>query len=156
MSTVTEFLLVSNWRIPARRERVWEALKHPTDWPRWWRYVASVTELEGGDAGGVGARHRVHWTSRLPYSIQLVTRVCESRPQDLIRVEAEGDLRGEGCWRLRDAGGGTEVEYAWRVGLDKAWMRAFAPLMRPVFSWNHNAVMAAGESGLRQHLESAR
>ena len=58
----------------------------------------------------------------------------------------------EGVWRLREGDGGTGVEYTWRVGLDKGWMRALAPLLRPVFAWNHNAVMAAGEDGLRRLL----
>jgi len=33
MSTPTDFVLVSNWQIAAPRERVWQALKHPLQWP---------------------------------------------------------------------------------------------------------------------------
>jgi uncharacterized protein YndB with AHSA1/START domain len=153
MGSSSEFVLVSDWRIAAPRASVWQALRRPCEWPAWWPYVKRVEELEHGNGGGVGARHRVHWTSRLPYSIHLVTRVVEVREPELIRVEAAGDLRGEGVWRLREEDGGTGVEYTWRVGLDKGWMRALAPLLRPVFAWNHNAVMAAGEQGLRGLLE---
>jgi uncharacterized protein YndB with AHSA1/START domain len=149
----TEFLLVSDWTIDAPRQRVWDALKAPTEWPRWWRYVARVEELDRGDADGIGARHRFHWTSRLPYSIDIVMRIVGMRTLETIRGLAEGDLRGEGLWELSDTrDGGTHARYTWRVGLDKTWMRALAPLLRPVFVWNHNAVMAAGERGLRAEL----
>jgi len=149
----SEFLLVSHWLVAAPREAVWRALRQPLEWPTWWRYVRRVAELDPSAADGVGARHRVHWTSRLPYSIHLETRVAEVREPALIRIEASGDLTGQGTWRLDDAPGGTAVAYTWRVDLDKAWMRALAPLLRPVFAWNHNAVMTAGETGLRSMLE---
>ena len=150
-----DFVLVSNWRIAAPRERVWEALKHPVEWPRWWPFVASVDELDAGDADGVGARYRFHWTSRLPYSIRLLTTVVEIVAPERIRARAEGDLGGTGTWRLAEDGAATAVEYTWSVDLDRAWMRALLPLLRPVFAWNHNAVMAAGERGLARHLGTA-
>lgn len=148
----TDFVLVSNWRIAAPRAGVWEALKHPSEWPRWWPYVRAVDELDAGDADGLGARYRFHWSSRLPYSIRLVTTVTEIARPDLIRARADGDLRGVGTWRLADADGATAVEYTWSVDLDRAWMRALLPILRPAFAWNHRAVMAAGETGLRSDL----
>jgi len=148
----TEFVLVSHWRIAAPRERVWNVLNDPTGWPQWWPYVASVEKLESGDAAGVGARYRFHWTSRLPYSLTIETRVVEVDKPNTIRAKASGELDGEGTWRLHDDGTGTTVEYTWRVAVTRAWMRLLAPLLRPAFAWNHNAVMAAGEAGLRRHL----
>jgi hypothetical protein len=77
----TDFLLVSDWSIDAGIDAVWEALKHPVEWPRWWSFVRAVDELDPGDADGVGARYRFHWGSRLPYSIRLLTTVTEiARP----------------------------------------------------------------------------
>jgi len=153
---INEFVLVSNWRIDAPAARVWTALNDPTGWPQWWPYVAAVDKLAAGDADGVGARYRFHWTSRLRYSIRIDTHVVEVAREQLIRASASGDLDGEGTWRLSADGDGTAVEYTWRVALNRAWMRLFAPLLRPAFTWNHNAVMAAGERGLRRYLaESA-
>lgn len=152
----SDFLLVSQWRLDAPRESVWRVLKTPTHWPRWWKFVAAVEELATGDSEGVGAKHRVSWTSRLPYRVNLETEVVEAQPQQLIRLKAEGDVSGEGCWRLSDLDRGTRAEYTWRVAVDKAWMRALAPLLRPVFAWNHNAVMDEGERGLRRYLEARR
>jgi uncharacterized protein YndB with AHSA1/START domain len=152
MSRETDFVLVSNWRIAAPRDEVWNALKHPVEWPRWWRYVRAVDELDPGDADGVGARYRFHWGSRLPYSIRLLTTVTEISKPRRIRARAEGDLRGTGTWTLDEADGATRVEYTWSVDLDRTWMRALLLLLRPAFAWNHNAVMAAGEAGLRDDL----
>ena len=152
MSSTTDFVLVSNWTIDAGIEAVWEALKHPVEWPRWWRFVHSVEELDAGDADGVGARYRFHWGSRLPYSIRLLTTVTEIVKPQRISARAEGDLRGVGTWRLDGDDRRTRVEYTWSVDLDRAWMRTLLPLLRPAFAWNHNAVMAAGETGLRAHL----
>ena len=45
-----DFVLVSHWRIPAAREAVWEALKHPVEWPQWWPFVRAVDELAPGAA----------------------------------------------------------------------------------------------------------
>ena len=148
----TDFVLVSHWRIAAPRERVWEALKHPVEWPRWWPFVKAVDELDAGAADGLGARYRFHWTSRLPYAIRLVTTVVEIRKPERIVARAEGDLSGTGTWRLAGRAGATDVEYRWQVDLDRAWMRALLPILRPAFAWNHNAVMAAGEAGLARHL----
>ena len=150
--TTTDFVLVSHWRIAAPRERVWEALKHPTEWPGWWPYVRAVDELDAGDADGLGARYRFHWTSRLPYAIRLLTTIVGIRRPERIVARAEGDLSGTGTWLLDERDGATEVEYTWSVDLDRAWMRTFLPILRPAFAWNHNAVMAAGEIGLSRHL----
>ena len=150
-----DFVLVTQWRIEADRDAVWEALKHPLEWPRWWPYVRAVEELDAGDADGVGARYRFHWGSRLPYSIRLLTTVTEIVKPQTISARAEGDLRGTGTWRLDGNDRETRVEYTWSVDLDRVWMRALLPVLRPAFAWNHNAVMAAGEIGLRRHLARA-
>jgi hypothetical protein len=152
VSDASEFVLVSNWRVHAPRERVWRVLRETRAWPAWWRYVVSVDELEPGDEHGVGALQRYRWSSRLPYGVTFAIRTVEVRRAERIRARSEGDLAGEGTWDLRDDGDDTRVTYTWRVALTKGWMRALAPLLRPVFTWNHNAVMAAGEAGLNAYL----
>lgn len=151
--SATHFDLLSSWRIPAPIEQVWQVLREPQHWPSWWPYVLALSELEAGAATGVGARHLVTWTSRLPYSLRLTTVVTEVVAPTRIEIAASGDLVGAGTWSLQPAGDRlTLVEYRWRVHLDKAWMRWLAPLLRPAFAWNHQAVMAAGETGLCRYL----
>ena len=66
---------------------------------------------------------------------------------------AEGELRGTGTWRLSEAGDVVRVSYAWNVTTTQAWMRWSAPLLRPLFRWNHDAVMRAGGLGLARRLQ---
>ena len=40
----------------------------------------------------------------------------------------------------------------WRVTLGARWMRWTAPLLAPLFRWNHNGVMRAGQQGLADYL----
>jgi hypothetical protein len=44
------------------------------------------------------------------------------------------------------------VQYEWIVEAHRPWMRRLAPLLAPMYRWNHGRVMAAGERGLIAHL----
>ncbi len=152
MSAATHFDLHSHWRIDAPVERVWAALTDTTTWPRWWPYVRRVHTLREGDACGLGAIRRIDWATRLPYAIVIDVEAVESVRLQRLRGRARGQLEGEGTWLLRARGAHTDVTYLWRVAVTKPWMRALAPLMAPVFRWNHDGVMRAGEDGLQRYL----
>lgn len=147
-----EYALVTEWRLDAPIERVWAALAAPRDWPSWWRYVHSVEELEPGDADGVGALRRFTWTSRLPYRLAFDMRSTVVKRPERMEGVASGDLDGSGRWRLRAEGRTTTVRYEWTVTTGRSWMNLFAPLLAPVFAWNHDQVMREGGRGLARHL----
>jgi carbon monoxide dehydrogenase subunit G len=130
---VHEFVLVSDWRIPAPIEAVWAALHDVEKWPKWWPYVKQVTEIEPVDADGVGARRAFVWATRLPYRIAFEMRTTRVRRPVLMEGRASGDLNGTGRWDLELTAYGTRVRYEWRVSADKPWMRRLAPLLRPVY-----------------------
>lgn len=155
MAAAAHFDLVTHWRIAAPVDRVWAALADPAGWPRWWPCVRRVTLLRAGRADGVGAVRRIDWSTRLPYGIRIEVEGVEVRPMERLRARARGALEGEGLWLLRPGAGHTDVTYVWRVQLRQRWMRLLAPLLAPVFRWNHDAVMRAGEAGLRRHLGCA-
>lgn len=149
------FELTSHWRLRAPVERVWAALADPAGWPRWWRYVRRVQTLREGGADGIGSVRRIDWATRLPYRIVIEVEALEALRHQRLRGRSRGQLDGEGTWTLRAGGDGfTEVTYVWRVQLVKRWMRWLAPLLAPVFRWNHAGVMRAGEDGLRRYLEA--
>lgn len=150
------FELVSHWHLAAPVEQVWSALHAAQEWPRWWRYVRSVEPLHAGDARGLGAVRRFEWGSRLPYGLTFEVEVVELQRPHRLRGRARGELEGEGLWELWPEGDGTHVRYTWRVELTRPWMRALAPLMAPVFRWNHAGVMRAGGQGLARHLADRR
>jgi len=149
----TSFDLTSHWRIPASTEQVWQALTHPLAWPDWWPYVREVRLQHEGDKDGLGSIHFIRWATRLPYEIAFEVETVEVKPRKKLRGLARGELEGQGTWLLEAEGkAATHVTYLWQVNLGKAWMRLGVPLLAPVFRWNHNALMAAGEAGLIRHL----
>lgn len=150
---MTHFDLVSHWHIQAPVERVWAALADPAGWPQWWPFVREVQTLQPGAADGVGARRRIRWGTLLPYEIVIEVEALEAQRPQRLRGRSRGQLHGEGLWLLRPGPGCTDVTYVWRVTPAHAWMRWLAPLLAPVFRWNHRGVMRAGEAGLRRWLE---
>lgn len=147
-----QFDLVSHWHLQAPVERVWAALCDPAGWPRWWPYVRQVRTLREGGPDGLGSVRRIAWATRLPYRIVIDIEAVESVRHQRLRGRSRGALDGEGLWLLRPDGECTDVTYVWRVRLVKRWMRWAAPLLAPLFRWNHDGVMRAGEAGLRRFL----
>jgi uncharacterized protein YndB with AHSA1/START domain len=149
------FDLVSHWRIAAPADRVWAALTAVPAWPDWWPGVRSVQTLRAGDAQGLGSVQRIRWATRLPYDLVIEIEAIECLPPERLRGRSSGQLQGEGIWLLSEAEQGTDVTYVWRVQLTRPWMRWLAPLLAPLFRWNHESVMRAGGAGLARHLATA-
>jgi hypothetical protein len=138
--------------LEASRADAWEVLQEPVRWPEWWRGVQRVTELDGGDARRVGSRYRVAWRSRIPYELEFDFTVESVDPPCCMVGRAEGDLAGEGRWRLFEQGDVTAVLYEWNVRTTKPWMNAIGPIARPLFERNHDLVMRWGGEGLARRL----
>lgn len=99
---------------------------------------------------------RIDWSTRLPYRIGIEVEVVESQHERLLRGRSRGQLEGEGLWLLSAHEGFTDVTYVWRVTPQLGWMRRLAPVLAPLFRWNHDGVMRAGEAGLQRHLGQGR
>ena len=149
---MSQYALVTHWHLAAPIDVVWDAIHKVEDWPRWWRYVRAVVELQKGDANGVGAIRRFTWASRLPYALTFEMRASVVERPTFMEGIATGELAGRGRWRFAAEGATTRVSYEWTVGTTKPWMNALAPLMAPAFRWNHGQVMAEGGRGLARHL----
>jgi len=147
------FILTSRWRLHASADRVWAVLTDVEAWPRWWRYVRAAHVESRGAADHVGDVARIDWGSALAYGVRLrVTTTLAERPRQL-EARAEGDLHGRGLWLLEPAAdGAVDVTYRWDVVLHRPWMRRLAPLLRPLFEWNHFVVMRAGARGMARRL----
>jgi hypothetical protein len=134
------------------RAAAWEVLQDPLRWPEWWRGVVRVIELDGGDGRRVGSSYRIAWRSRIPYELEFDFTVARVDPPCCMAGTATGELEGTGVWRLFEQGDMTAVVYDWDVATAKRWMRALAPLARPVFEYNHDVVMRWGGEGLARRL----
>jgi uncharacterized protein YndB with AHSA1/START domain len=151
------FDLVSHWCIHAPVAPVWAALTTPESWPQWWPGVRAVQTLRPGGADGLGSLRRMTWATRLPYDVVVEIEAVEAIPHERLRGRSRGQMNGEGIWLLREERNGqqavTHVTYVWRVELSQRWMRWLAPLLAPLFRWNHRAVMKAGGDALNARLQ---
>ena len=145
---MAEYSFLTTWLLECPRERVWEAVHDQANWPRWWRGVELAEEVSPGAEGDVGTVSRMVWKSVLPYRVEFeVTTTRVERPT-LLEGSARGGLEGTGRWRFYEQDGVTAVLYEWNVATTKPWMNLLAPLLRPVFEWNHDWVMARGGEGI--------
>jgi hypothetical protein len=148
----TRFDLVSEWSFTSPLERVWEELAHPEVWPSWWRAVRKVETIKDGDASGVGSVRRFTWATALPYTLSFEMTATRVEPMSVIEGRAHGELDGVGRWTLATAGTGVRVRYDWMIEITLPWQVTLAPILRPIFAWNHNVVMAWGYTDLKKRL----
>lgn len=150
----THYHLVTRWQLNAPLEAVWDAIYNTEGWPSWWKGVVCVETLDRGDANGLGARQRYIWKSTLPYRLTFVTLVTRVEPLHLLAGWVEGELEGSGCWSFSQEAGLTTVRFDWQVRTTQWWMNVLSPFAKPLFRWNHDAIMRAGGKGLARHLHA--
>src|SRR5262249_54658993 len=124
----------------------------------WWPSVyLHVEELSPGDpVTRVGRLIRLHTRGWLPYTLDWEFRVSDSNYPHSFAIEAWGDFVGSGVWSLRQDGADVDIEYDWRIRADKALLRYFSFIARPIFSANHRWAMDKGLESLRTEIERRR
>lgn len=148
---MAEYSFVTRWRFKAPLERVWAALDQPERYADWWPAIVEYRDLTPG-IHGVGNRAERVVKGRLPYTLRYTTTVTHYEPLREIAYDAVGELTGAGRFVLQANGEGAEVTFYWDVQTSGFWMNLLAPLLKPLFAWNHNWVMKQGERGLAQQL----
>lgn len=149
---MTEYHLLTTWRIEAPLEHVYAAIRDSPGWPAWWPALQRVEAVSAGDADGVGSSWRYCWHGRLPYRVAFAVRITRIVPLQSIEGVARGDLDGVGRWHFSREGKASVVRYEWHVCSRRRWMNLSAPLLRPLFIRNHALVMNQGGAGLARHL----
>lgn len=149
---MTQFILVTDWHFTQPLDRVWALIEKVEDWPGWWRAVKRVETIRKGDETGLGAVRRITWATALPYTLTFDIEVTKVEKHDCLEDRTHGEFDGVGLWNFHDEPEGTHVRYLWRVEVTKPWMHLFAPVLAPVFAWNHNKVMRWGLEGARKRL----
>ena len=148
---VAGYRFLTTWVLDASLEDVWDAIYEIERWPDWWRGVEEVTKLRAGDEDDVGAVFRHRWRSRIPYTVEFEVETTRVDPLRMIGAVARGKLAGTGTWRFWEASA-IAVTYEWNVATTALWMNAVAPVARPVFEWNHHAIMRRGAEGLARRV----
>jgi hypothetical protein len=148
-----EFYIPTRWRIKATAEQVYDVLSKPREFPRWWPEVyLAVSEVRPGAASGVGRVVALRTKGWLPYELHWQAEMTAADRPRRMSILARGDLEGRGEWQLEQEGDWVAISYAWTVLATKPWMIALAPLLYPVFVWNHKWAMQRGFEGLQREL----
>ncbi|MGY2066202.1 SRPBCC family protein [Blastococcus sp. SYSU DS0619] len=144
-----EFVFRDEWHVAAPPAAVRDVVREVELWPAWWPSVESVTEV----APGTGEETwRFAFRTRLPYRMVFDARVLRDDPLHGVRTTVTGRVEGEGRWGVTGVDGGSVVRFDWVVRPRLAWMRALSPLARPLFVWNHAALMREGGEALADRL----
>jgi hypothetical protein len=148
-----EFHIPTTWRVQGTAAQVYEILSKPREFPRWWPEVyLAVREVRSGDAGGLGRVVALSTKGWLPYRLEWEAEMIAASKPNRMSIRARGDLEGRGEWRLEQHGDWVAISYDWTVLATKPWMIALAPLLTPVFVWNHKWAMRRGLEGLQREL----
>jgi len=144
---------VSRWRVDGSVTEVADILDDAESLSRWWGSVYSNVDLIGeGDSAGLGKTFRLLGKGWLPYTLHLSFRKVDERYPNGFTVAISGDLNGTGIWSLVQEGPAVAVTFDWTVSADKAVLRWFSPVFKPIFASNHRWTMRRGEESLRLEL----
>ncbi len=151
---VQEYNFVTQWRFErAGIHEVADILEDTASLPRWWpELFKKVTVVTPGAGHALGQVAQCECRARLPYTLRFTYTVVEERYPFGSTLASTGDLVGTGIWRLSVRGTGVDVEYDWRVRLEKPFLRLISPITRPFLAANHAWSMRRGEEGLRREL----
>jgi uncharacterized protein YndB with AHSA1/START domain len=151
-----QYHFITRWRLESPPERVFELIRKPLDFPRWWGSVyLEVEQIEPGDKDSVGARASLHTKGRLPYTLRWNSEVTACRPPEYLALRATGDFEGRGVWTLRRDARFTDVTFDWELTAEKPLLRYLSFLLRPLFEWNHQWAMEQGRIGFERELKRA-
>ncbi|MFN8309928.1 MAG: SRPBCC family protein [Chitinophagales bacterium] len=142
------------WKLRAPIEKVYAAIYDAEEYPQWWKGQLKVERLSDGFSNGVGTTIRFTTRSQLPYRLTFTTQATRIEPLKRIDGKASGELEGTGTWLFKYEEGVTTVTYIWKVRTTTFFMNFLAPVLRPVYVWNHDVIMRWGGEGLARKLQA--
>jgi hypothetical protein len=151
---MTEYRLLTIWRIKAPLAKVYEAIQNSLSWPEWWPGAQKVEQTAVGDASGINNVRNYAWQGEFPYLVEFSMRATRVEKMVALEGSAKGDLEGIGRWHFSCKGAVSIVRYEWHVHSTLVWMNLMAPIARSMFIHNHMLVMAQGGEGLARLLGS--
>jgi hypothetical protein len=154
VSNRSSYTFRSVWNLEASKQEVWKALTaQPFSWDAWWPQLRDVHDVKyAKDLNG--ARFSCIWRSPAGYRLKSDVLIGEAIPAKQVTLHTDGDLRGRVHCHLSEDNGRTRINIKWEVETTRAWMNHLTFALRPIFVWNHHAVMRSGERGLQHHLQT--
>src|SRR5262245_35051837 len=152
-----DYAFLTQWRIAAPKELVYDIMSRGEDLPRWWPDVYLAARIERPpDGGEVGTKLFLHTRGWLPYTLRWTAETVRVDPPAGFEIRATGDFDGTGVWSFEQDGPETHVRFDWRLRAEKPILRALSFVLKPLFAWNHRWAMARGLVHLREEVERRR
>jgi hypothetical protein len=148
------FRFEESWEISdASCAEVYAVLADGALLPLWWRgvYLEAVRMGPGGPPK-VGDQLRARARGFLPYELNFILEATSLEPDRRVEVKTNGDFEGLWSAELRQTQDGVHVAIVWQVTVLRPILKFLAPVLRPVFAWNHRWTTPRGEQGLRDYL----
>ncbi|GAC1392612.1 MAG: hypothetical protein NVSMB46_08930 [Candidatus Saccharimonadales bacterium] len=144
---------ISLWEFRASKERLSGVIFNPVGWTEWWKGLVSAQVSPQGTIG-LGSTITCAWKSLLGYKLSLQLTITKIESSSAIHFSSHGDLEGIGSWVIVKSTSHNKsfCKITWQVATTKAWMNIFAPILRPVFIYNHHQLMKQGKRGLQRYL----
>ena len=149
---MAHFEFVTFWQFKAPLKPVWDCVYDGEQWPKWWKGVERVDVIRQGGPDSVGQRTKQVWKSALPYRLRFEIEITKVEPMKVIQVASKGELSGIGIMSFSTEGDDVLVQFEWRVDTSTWWMNLMAPVMAPLFRWNHGVIMDWGAHCLADRL----
>ncbi len=148
-----DYAFLTEWRIEAPRELIYDILSDGEDLPRWWPdvYLAATAERPANGAE-IGTKIHLHTRGWLPYTLRWTAETVRVDRPTGFEIRATGDFDGRGVWTFEQEGPITHILFDWRLRAEKPILRYFSFLMKPIFSWNHKWAMARGYESLQREV----
>jgi uncharacterized protein YndB with AHSA1/START domain len=152
---MTIYHFTTHWEFTEPREKVWQEISTPQNWPQWWSCWKKVNQVGASSAIKVGSSVTNTVRGRLPYSLHFTTTITSLEPPHSMEIDSTGDLVGTGCWELEEEEGSTRVTYYWDVATTSRLFNALSrfKFVRSMIEDNHDYVMEQGYEGLRRRLQ---
>ena len=97
---MTEYRLLTIWRIKAPLAKVYEAIQNSLSWPEWWPGAQKVEQTAVGDANGINNVRNYAWQGEFPYLVEFSMRATRVEKMVALEGSAKGDLEGIGRWHF--------------------------------------------------------
>ncbi|MFN8300406.1 MAG: SRPBCC family protein [Chitinophagales bacterium] len=149
---MANYNFITVWKFVAPLELIYTRIYNADEYHIWWKGQEPVKTICSGNELGIGAVKAFCTRSALPYRLNYTGTVLQVVPYRMIEGTTTGDLQGHGKWLFAEENGVTTVKYVWKVETTRFWMNLCAPLLRPLFEWNHDVVMKWGGEGLASYL----
>lgn len=148
-----EYHFITNWKVRATCEEVYNVLSDANALKVWWPSVYLDTKvLKEGNEKNIGKQVVLYTKGWLPYTLRWSFVVTETNKPFGFTIKASGDFVGRGIWQLTQNENECNINFDWKLDAEKPFLKNFSFLMKPIFSMNHRWAMKKGEESLQLEL----